>query len=701
MASSPPITWRNVNAPSSGGAADLFGQAQESFDGAIKAARDTKDGFEKGRTDRNTQAFMSQLQQYGSSEELAAAQESGALADLRGQFGSMVDQDKVSADAVTDRVTNLQGRETAQYDRDQMLTERAEKPIFDRINANIADIDLGQSREALEKGRGEFEDGIRNSGLQPASQAKAMANYDSRVKASYMDKRNEEGYAETLTNRANKKEDRAHKLSERDRIEEERLAAKELDRLTGMTASDFASKRQGYDEQRTQIATDLGMTITNGAPNVKDATPEQRAELKKRTADMEGVNQSRTVKAYADKLNAMGVTGEQYTTRMGELKSRLKTQNALGEPEALQLQKRVDSAQKKADTEEAYANEDFKRASGANGFVALAGQDPNVVGASIIKSINDESFGADAAYWWDNSSATNRENITNSVSDALAGNITGPDGTKLSASEGMVRQAFTAAFQSDDPAGTFDDILEGIMLKPENIQQASDAETMVDEHRKNLASIENRRVLSSELYTLQARQSSGLPTQTQREFNDTIDRTITANMDKKEQEAVIRAAGKEARAKAKKEKEAEDAAEVKADKEAKAAENLNKKLNPKPVVDGSADAGISGNNAQTLQSRVIANSRQEGQTNYTNSLNESEATLNDLISNNELSNLGKNEKAAFLIQFGDYLRDMKPETIKKLSDQIGANVIKEALEDPTKTSESLRQTAMKLLDFSN
>jgi len=104
-----PITWRNVNAPSAGGAADLFGQAQASFDGAIKAAQDTKDGFEKGRTDRNTQAFMNQLQQYGSSEELAAAQQSGALADLRSQYGSMVDQDKVSADAVTNRVTNLTG----------------------------------------------------------------------------------------------------------------------------------------------------------------------------------------------------------------------------------------------------------------------------------------------------------------------------------------------------------------------------------------------------------------------------------------------------------------------------------------------------------------------------------------------------------------------------------------------------------------
>ena len=47
MASSPPITWRNVNAPSSGGAADLFGQAQESFDGAIKAARTPRTGMKK------------------------------------------------------------------------------------------------------------------------------------------------------------------------------------------------------------------------------------------------------------------------------------------------------------------------------------------------------------------------------------------------------------------------------------------------------------------------------------------------------------------------------------------------------------------------------------------------------------------------------------------------------------------------------
>jgi len=179
-----PITWRNVSAPSAGATADLFGQAQESFDGAIKAARDTKDGFEKGRTDRNTQAFMSQLQQYGSSEELAAAQESGALADLRGQFGSMVDQDKVSADAVTDRVTNLQGLETAQYDRDQMLTERAEKPLVDAMNVSIADIDLGQSADSLKSVLTNQEKQIDEMDVSDGTKAKLLGNVEKRLAAS-------------------------------------------------------------------------------------------------------------------------------------------------------------------------------------------------------------------------------------------------------------------------------------------------------------------------------------------------------------------------------------------------------------------------------------------------------------------------------------------------------------------------------------
>jgi len=212
-----PITWRNVNAPSAGGAADLFGQAQASFDGAIKAVQDTKDGFEKGRTDRNTQEFMSQLQQYGSSEELAAAQQSGALADLRSQFGSMVDQDKVGADAVTDRVTNLQGRETAQYDRDQMLTERTEKPLVDAMNASIANIDLGQSADSLKAVLASQEQKIDAMDAGDATKTQLRGNLDARATASKGEFRNNRNDAQGQVDRGQVQADR----TERKALEQE------------------------------------------------------------------------------------------------------------------------------------------------------------------------------------------------------------------------------------------------------------------------------------------------------------------------------------------------------------------------------------------------------------------------------------------------------------------------------------------------
>lgn len=143
-----PITWRNVAAPDFSGAADMMGQAQESFTGALDTVQATKDDWEKGRTDRNTQDFLGQLQKYGTSEELAAAQQSGDLAQQRDQYGSMIDQDKVGVDAIRDRVSGLQGRETDDYNYDQMMTGREDKRISDPLSRRIADIDLGQSKKS-------------------------------------------------------------------------------------------------------------------------------------------------------------------------------------------------------------------------------------------------------------------------------------------------------------------------------------------------------------------------------------------------------------------------------------------------------------------------------------------------------------------------------------------------------------------------
>jgi hypothetical protein len=53
-----PITWKNINGPSFNGVSESLARAGQSFGGAIDALQQTKDTFEDGRTDRNTQAFI-------------------------------------------------------------------------------------------------------------------------------------------------------------------------------------------------------------------------------------------------------------------------------------------------------------------------------------------------------------------------------------------------------------------------------------------------------------------------------------------------------------------------------------------------------------------------------------------------------------------------------------------------------------------
>jgi hypothetical protein len=212
-----PITWRNVAAPDFSGAADMMGQAQESFTGALDTVRETKDTFEKGRTDRNTQDFLGQLQQYGTSEELAAAQQSGDVADLRGQFGNLINQDKTSVDAVTGRVGTLQGQEDAAFNREEMLTGREDKRIADPLNRRINDIDLGLSGKALAKVRTTEESAINESGASDAVKSRLLNNLETKLVASQGKGRADEGYAVKQENQANTRADRKVMLAERNK----------------------------------------------------------------------------------------------------------------------------------------------------------------------------------------------------------------------------------------------------------------------------------------------------------------------------------------------------------------------------------------------------------------------------------------------------------------------------------------------------
>ena len=136
-----PITWRNVNGPSFNGVSESLARAGQSFGGAIDALQQTKDTFETGRTNRNTEEFMAQLSKYGSPDELAAAQESGAVADLRRQFGSLLNTNKTSADAITGRIGTLRDRETADFNYDQTAMKREQDPIIRQAKLAIAQND--------------------------------------------------------------------------------------------------------------------------------------------------------------------------------------------------------------------------------------------------------------------------------------------------------------------------------------------------------------------------------------------------------------------------------------------------------------------------------------------------------------------------------------------------------------------------------
>jgi len=147
-----PITWRNVSAPDFTGASRMLDRAGESFTSAFDALQNTKDTFEEGRTDRNTQAFMDELAQYRSPEELAAAQEAGTIQALRQQYGAngLIDRERTGADAITDRIGKLQQVKQQNQQYQDFNTRLGNRDALRTFNERIAARDLEGAQEIVE-----------------------------------------------------------------------------------------------------------------------------------------------------------------------------------------------------------------------------------------------------------------------------------------------------------------------------------------------------------------------------------------------------------------------------------------------------------------------------------------------------------------------------------------------------------------------
>lgn len=139
-----PIRWDNIhrmNSPAE--ASQPLEAAQRSFQGAfsslgnILASREAMEAanFQNTRLN-NTTAFLDQIAQYRTPESLRAAQESGAIDQLRQQYGTQIDAGAVrgAADA---RLAALQGQAQQNIAYEGVMRNEATAPLVDRLRNAI------------------------------------------------------------------------------------------------------------------------------------------------------------------------------------------------------------------------------------------------------------------------------------------------------------------------------------------------------------------------------------------------------------------------------------------------------------------------------------------------------------------------------------------------------------------------------------
>lgn len=151
-----PITWRNIEAPSLVGVAGMAESARRTFNDAMSSLRSGFDEYgeqiqtqwDQGK-EANTQAFLDQLAQYKTPEELAAAQAAGVLQNLKAQFGNQIDRNAVR-DAEASQADVLMRRIAAQNQYADDKTNRDARPLVDQFNSLIADNKLDEARKFLQ-----------------------------------------------------------------------------------------------------------------------------------------------------------------------------------------------------------------------------------------------------------------------------------------------------------------------------------------------------------------------------------------------------------------------------------------------------------------------------------------------------------------------------------------------------------------------
>jgi len=290
-----PITWQNVNGPSLSDAAAPMAAAQRSFDTAFSRLGDelvrrqtTQDAnYAQGKVN-NTEAFLSQISQYRTPEELQAAQESGVFDALRQRFGAQVDQAAVRQAqdlrpaVLQERVLRENQFNDAQLDREQASTRDAIMAAInggDVLTANILMSGAPNLRNVaqIEAARMQAQ---RNAVI--AARADSDAAHQANMRPLQVKELNNRLDAQAAEAALRPKIE-ADRLADREAQRQRQVAADAAAKLTAAEKAREAARTrifQGTPLEGGDLRSNAGMTkVQEAMSKLKDVTPENINEM--------------------------------------------------------------------------------------------------------------------------------------------------------------------------------------------------------------------------------------------------------------------------------------------------------------------------------------------------------------------------------------------------------------------------------------
>lgn len=324
-----PITWRNINAPSSEEASRILGRAGNSLQDSLnrfKGLAQQGIAYENKQRDLRTDAFREAVQTgYDTPEKLQEAINSGAINRLRQQYGD-IDPARSNAAALRSILSDSREQVVADDRFAQTRLQQRSRPVMDEVDALVAQGQYDQAEALLNSGVYDNEGSAFRSiaEAQRADEARTRADEDRVFNRNVLNER----LQRERINFQDKQDAKA-------RTEEQRLKAEKIkgifDEVINTSVNNWENIKDlqtNYEESFRQELTTLGLNedLLNNPDGFKayydSVSPEQKAKIDDflTRASLVPKTDATDIRNNAiDKLVASGEYNEQEARQAGQI----------------------------------------------------------------------------------------------------------------------------------------------------------------------------------------------------------------------------------------------------------------------------------------------------------------------------------------------------------------------------------------------